>query len=426
MTKLSRASSGHGVITMRPALSPVFRPRTVLCYILLVGCGETSGAPISASRDSAGVAIVEYSSFPKAVTRWTIGERPLAIVGEGEDRDSIQFTRIGRIGAARAPGILLRSDDSFVIAEQSTRKLHAFGRNGAHLWSAGGEGQGPGEFESLAGLAILPGDSVLAYDYGNRRITVFTPDGNYARSFAAGRENDQAINAVRGALATGRVVVTATRSVPFVPGAVRSDEDVLIVTSEGERLPPFASYRGREQVYVGENGVVRGSRSPEMARNGLIAVGMEILAVSSQDEFEVEVYDGESTLRRIFRLTMPAVKVDDSIKGAYISREVALAELVGESRIRASLEDADYPLTLPTFGNLLIDSGERLWMQEYAVAVDGGSTWWVADDDGSVVAQVDNPPGFKLQAIGDAVVIGIVSNEVGVPFVQVRALEKNP
>lgn len=49
----------------------------------------------------------------------------------------------------------------------------------------GRSGQGPGEFKRVTALATLPGDTVVMFDRGNRRLTFLAPDFRYVRDAPA-------------------------------------------------------------------------------------------------------------------------------------------------------------------------------------------------------------------------------------------------
>lgn len=63
-----------------------------------------------------------------------------------------------------------------VVAEGYGNELRVFTGGGTFLEALGREGQGPGEFAFLSGLAVAPDGTVWAMDPGNQRITGFTAD----------------------------------------------------------------------------------------------------------------------------------------------------------------------------------------------------------------------------------------------------------
>ena len=71
-------------------------------------------------------------------------------------------------------------------------------------------------------------------------------------------------------------------------------------------------------------------------------------------------------------------------------------------------------------------------MKAYDPAVDShwrlrgrtGGTWTVLDGDGEVVAKAAVPRGFRLMDIRGDRVVGVSRDELGVEYVEVRALQR--
>ena len=71
------------------------------------------------------------------------------------------------------------SDSTIGVLENQTSELRFFGPDREHLRTAGGPGEGPGEFEDAASFVRLPGDTLLV-DAGDRHL-LFSPAGEYVR-----------------------------------------------------------------------------------------------------------------------------------------------------------------------------------------------------------------------------------------------------
>ena len=103
------------------------------------------------------------------------------------------------------------ADGRIVIANEGTLQLRYYDPEGTHLFDAGGEGEGPGEFESLAGFTRLPGDSLLVDSW--LRLSRFGPDGRHASSIPYDmllhEECRSTMGGGRHPLADGSMVVVA-------------------------------------------------------------------------------------------------------------------------------------------------------------------------------------------------------------------------
>jgi hypothetical protein len=70
-------------------------------------------------------------------------------------------------------GLAAASDGSVFVADGHPQTIRQFDTDGEFVQSFGREGEGPGEFASIAGIATFPDGRVAIWDSGNRRITVY-------------------------------------------------------------------------------------------------------------------------------------------------------------------------------------------------------------------------------------------------------------
>jgi hypothetical protein len=68
-----------------------------------------------------------------------------------------------------------------VVASAGSNELRFFSPDGEFLRQAGREGGGPGESRALWSVSRYRGDSLVAYDFQLRRVTVFTPEWGASR-----------------------------------------------------------------------------------------------------------------------------------------------------------------------------------------------------------------------------------------------------
>jgi len=76
------------------------------------------------------------------------------------------------------------SSDRIYVLDRSVPALRVYDRQGQHLMDIGQEGDGPGEFRSPDGLVIAPDGRIFVNDTSQGRITIFTPDGELADTWA--------------------------------------------------------------------------------------------------------------------------------------------------------------------------------------------------------------------------------------------------
>lgn len=183
LRSMGRAATGgnQGVVGSRR--STVVLRSLVLCLAVAssaIGCGEagddTNGGPSSA------YVIREASPRITADT---------AFLPPGCEPCSIEVTSTMVLGDLDDP-VLMRVSPSAVRDRRGRTYLYGsgamdhevlvFDSSGSYQTSLGRSGQGPGEYRQVNSLTILPGDSVLMIsDFS--RVSVFAPDGEFARSF---------------------------------------------------------------------------------------------------------------------------------------------------------------------------------------------------------------------------------------------------
>lgn len=96
------------------------------------------------------------------------------------------------LGARDGPGMIdWRGGQSFPAIDSRGRvylrgyfstEVKVYDDQGTHLTTIGREGEGPGEFKGVMGLVIGPADSLFVFDVFNMRLSVFSPDHEFARS----------------------------------------------------------------------------------------------------------------------------------------------------------------------------------------------------------------------------------------------------
>ena len=144
-----------------------------LMVLSLSACEADSRLAGPSVTDSLGVTIVDHGDLDVAVIpTWSLGTDPILSIGVVEGDDSYQFYNV--IDAHR------RRDGSIAVLDRSLT-LRVFDSLGAHMWTAGMAGDGPGEFRYPQMVTEIEGDSLVVWDLRPSRLSVFAPDGTLAR-----------------------------------------------------------------------------------------------------------------------------------------------------------------------------------------------------------------------------------------------------
>jgi hypothetical protein len=395
----------------------------------LAGCGAGEPAGAAVVRDSAGIRIVENAAPAWAAGEaWRLSATPEVEIGVLDGEPAYQFHGLHEI---------LRLDDGrIVVLDGGSSEIRSFDAEGRHLWTAGGRGEGPGEFRTPGALVRFRADSLAVWDGSAWRGTVYTADGEFARTYTlTGDEERFDRPYTRGVFADGSVFAQAAlpshRRLAERSGP-RWYEDVLVrIPMDGEPvvLGEFPSIQcdprpGRECRPLGH-----GSRGMSHAHGSRLYYGRS-------DRNEIRVHDGDGVLTAIIRGPGEPEPVTDAMIGRY--KEAVLAGYPDrQQQIRAQLEEGSHASTLPAFSRFLVDAAGYIWVEEYrpesairmwpqAIAEPRTEPvrWSVYDPEGVFLGAVTVPADFVIREIGDDWLLGVARDDLDVEWVRLYRLEK--
>jgi hypothetical protein len=73
-----------------------------------------------------------------------------------------------------------------------------------------------------------------------------------------------------------------------------------------------------------------------------------------------------------------------------------------------------------------VDSEGNVWVRQYATGLSQSRTWTVFDGAGVWLGEIDLPDGLRVTQIGSSFVLGVATDELGVEYVNLHALSKQP
>ncbi len=143
------------------------------------GPGPSASFPHSI-RDSAGIRIVENLAPEWEESFWTVDPEPEFALGGELGREGDASSLVWDIVAA---GVL--SDGRVVLlSPPGERKVLIFERSGVLSTAFGRAGRGPGEFSGPQHLQVLPGDTIVVWDYMFGPVAYFDASGKLLRQRA--------------------------------------------------------------------------------------------------------------------------------------------------------------------------------------------------------------------------------------------------
>ena len=388
-------------------------PRAVMLVTLLCACAPpTDGPPAVVVRDSAGIAIVEsFRPVWGDSAGWLIDPEPLIDLAESGTGDPHNFYGVRSMKRL--------SGGSLVVANRGSNEIRMFSADGAFVRSAGGNGEGPGEFSNLQQI-VLAGDSIIAQDIRSR-VTLFGPELEHIRTMRL----DDYVRGLRH-LGGGTVVVQAVMHFPELYGLVRYPEALLLYDLEGTRGDSIGSTPGAES-YVTE--VLSGT--PLFIRQALVETHKGRIYTGASDHMQVEELDSRGDTVRILRIPdFPLSLTAEQVEAERQARlDIPLPQGVTSlpPHLVEALENMPSPETRPAYRSMRVDPTGAIWLSPFlGFSEEGGpEDWQVLDAAGAWLGSVEVPENFQVMDIGIDEILGVWTDELDVQHPQVRRLSRD-
>lgn len=384
------------------------------CLASAHGCSDTDGDPtLVASRDSAGLEVVEaWRPLWEDAPEWTVDPEPLvdlALSGSGEKH---------LFHAVR--GMVGMSDGSVAVADGGSHEIRLYSADGEFRGSAGGDGDGPGEFDMIVGLTRGRGDTLIALDHSDR-LAVFAADLTFVRYVAL-----PPFALAAHALDDGTLVVeTEMMSLDILEegGLVRVPSILWRLDPNDAGADSIGETAGEEQ-HVAVSGPRAGQTGTLFGRRSHIATHGGRIHLGHAGSMEVEERTAAGELVRILRIPgFPLALTPESI---HEERNAMLGDDPPDWWER-TVADIPAPSTRPAYDGLLVDPSGAVWLRPFRGRSEQRvpETWQVLAGDGTWLGGVEFPRDFRVVEIGMDVVLGVRRDELAVEHPQVLRLDRD-
>lgn len=387
------SSLSRPVVVARCALA-------LTCLTVTVGCkADQEPLPLAYhTRDSAGIVIAENTGVPTDGERWRVEPEPMVAIGGADGSPPTQFTVVTM--ASRL------SDGTIVVLENETSELRFFDPGGAHQSTAGGHGEGPGEFEYGQSFVRLAGDTLLV-DAGDRHL-VFGPTGDYIRQTVVDVERH--FSGERGVpcghsrlLPEGSFLVCEVVSdeSPAVRGAVPPARVIRVAPDGTEAV--LGHYRHRRGVLRAPTWITSGGSPP-------------VVVIAPNPGYSIEVWSLDGDLTRIIRRLDARRAPTDKEMGAAVADQRRF-------RREAPHDDQEPPDLVPAVFGMTVGVTGDVWVRrEPFVRIHDETVFDVFDGQGRFRGEVRFEGYFWLYEVGEAYVLGARLDELKVPHIQLHRL----
>lgn len=372
------------------------------CLPVAIAC-QTEAAPVSivtyATRDSAGIPIAENTGVPSPEESWVVEAEPFLTIGGVSAAPPAMFTVVTQ--ASRF------GDGRLVVLESETSELRFFDAEGEHLRTAGGRGEGPGEFMYSTTFARLPGDTLLV-DVGGRHI-FFTPDGDYVgeeridvmRFFAT-----EGICGPLALLADGSLLLCeAAQQEADSRWGSRQVSRMMRVGGDGSEVP-LGQFVGPDRGVLFSTGTWVASGGAPM-----------IVAIVNNPEYSVEVWSPEGQLLHVIRrLDGRRAPTDQEV-------DAAMAMAMRPPPMGPAPARPETPDLMPAALFLTVGIRGDIWVRRAPIRGMQDETVLDAfDREGRFRVEVRFDGYFWLYEVGDDYLLGARFDELGVPHIQLHRL----
>ena len=373
-----------------------------------------SGAPLVTHHDSAGIRIIEsYRPLWGDSSYWHIDPEPVLDLSESGTGDPHRFYSIR--------GMKRLFDGSIVVINGGSDEIRQFSADGRFVGSAGGSGEGPGEFSNIQQLALV-GDTMLVLDWDGR-ITAFGPGPALIRTMRW-HHGVESIHSLGNGTLVAELMSTIPE--PAALGVFRPPLALLLFDHEGVQLDSIGQTAGGEEFT--DNVSFSGTplfprRSHTVTHDGRIVHG-------ASDLMQVEELAANGDFVRILRIPdYPLTLSDEQVE---VERNARLNLPLPQGmtlppQIRQAVESMPSPTTRPAYADMHVDPSGAVWLRPFRGVSESGEpvAWLVMHANGSWLGNVEVPTDFRIWDVGMDEILGTWTDELNAQHPRVLRLSRD-
>ncbi len=359
-----------------------------------------------AVRDSAGIMIVETSAEARVPLPWKLSESAAWAVGEVEGDPAYLLSDV--TGAMQLPS------GEVVIANGGTHEVRFYSAGGSLTRAWGGEGEGPGEFQLLRGLARCHPQGFVAFDR-NWQMNVYADDGSFVEKTTL--RTPYGVTPYEVACdAHGHIVMIGwgrdATDGPTV-GFFRAHDDLLLANMGGEIEVEYGQYLASERI-----GTTGGSRPHPAGRSTVFGLHEDRVFVGSAERFQVEVRRLDGSLERLLRGPRISLEVTDSVKSQLLQTLLATEPPERHANVRDDFAEWEWPESLPAYTGLRMDADGIVWLKAYSAVPTSPEVWSLIDPQQGYLGDLSLQPRQQLLEAGHDYILVVTRDELDVERVE--------
>ena len=284
---------------------------------------------------------------------------------------------------------IVDNNGNVYIGDRSDNIIKVFDSNGQFIRSFGRQGEGPGEFQTMGRMAILPDKRLLVMDWRNRRTSFFGLSGNFLNSYQWRNSHFS--------------LFFVTDSSYTVEENLYGEERKLLVKTygfKGDEIVSFGEFTPAESKTLRTDDIIFSITLPYPPES--------IFTGDSQNHwlyhcynniYLIEVYNSDGKLFRKIDRPYQAVPYTDTDKEEYIQR---FSRRDDDPIFAKMAKDVDFPEVKTISERMVVDEQSNLWLQTNEEKVVDGKTFTTYD--------IFNKDGYYETKIWSDITPGLFAN----------------
>lgn len=396
--------------------------RGCLAALTLLGCGD---------RGVVEENVLDIDDVPRIV----VSER--VVLG---GKDATGPAAFGSVAAVA----LFPGQGRMAVGDGTVASVQMFGLDGAYLWSVGGRGFGPGEFQTLRSIAAQADGGFCVWDIQIARVTTFDARGKVLRTAPVDFRDLWAIRPSLVGFAEGCVPVFRDQRADISrheqQDGLFQDTVRLALFDTGGRFARWLIEVSNAPQWLYHEDRGWGSTSPVFGRSRVALLSGDALLIATTDSLAwTRVSLSGAVLGRIaaavrVRRVKPSdieqerSRLADSVRAYYATmgrrlRSVPDMTSVFQTHALHAVEGVPADSTFPVFDRMTAGTNGVVWMLMYPEPRETSARWLALDRNGAPFGALSLPVGSNLAAASHDWLVVLEKDAFDAPVLRILAIE---
>lgn len=255
-------------------------------------------------------------------------------------------------------GFVVDDDENIYASDWSDQDIKVFDNNGNFIRTIGSKGSGPGEFQIIGSIALLPDRRLMVMDFDARRTSIFEHDGQF-------------LNSYQWQTPLFFILFTTDSCYTTTEVFYEHERKLFVKTFDfaGKELVSFGEFKA-EQTEMTKLGDFWVSIPRPFAPHSIFAGDQKNrwLYHCDNSNYLIEVYDSTGKLLRNIDRPFEPVPFNNEDKQKFLERK----RNVPGSRFEEIFRNITFPNYKTISEELLVDDQSTLWIRTHEVKQEHG------------------------------------------------------